>query len=275
MSQNKEMKYFKGKMKESSSVNVLLGTDFFGWIRVLVKIRFYVALNKIPLAVLITVTSFFNTLLFWIEWAVFGFWVSKIKINEPPVFILGHWRSGTTLIHELIGLDRRHVYPTNWDCFVANHFLLTGWFLKPLLKRLLPDKRPQDNMPVEFDLPQEDECALSCLGAPSAYMHFFFPKNRQAYYSLHDIEKQSKSDQKRWQRIYLWFLKRVIYTRPGRLISKSPTHAFRIKTLLRLFPEARFVNIIRNPYHVVNSTLNLYKSVSASYNIGPLAEKRS
>ena len=41
-----------------------------------------------------------------------------------PVFVIGHWRAGTTLLHELLVRDPRHTYPNTYDCFGPNHFLL-------------------------------------------------------------------------------------------------------------------------------------------------------
>src|SRR4029079_7278292 len=88
---------------------------------------------------------------------VFGHRVRSNKLKETPLFVLGHWRSGTTLLHELLILDPRHTYPTTFECFAPNHFIWTEWFLAPLTRWLLPKKRPMDNMTAGWDLPQEDE----------------------------------------------------------------------------------------------------------------------
>jgi len=259
-------------MKKNATINVFIGSGLTNWVKVLVRNRFRVSLKKLPVALMITFISFFNSVLFWIEYALLGFWISRVKIQEPPVFILGHWRSGTTLVYELFNLDRRNVCPTTWDCFAANHFLLTGWLLKPFFSHLLPAKRPQDNMAVTMDLPQEDECAMGCLGAAAPYMHFLFPDSREAYFSIYDIEQQNKKAQKKWRRVYLWFVKRMLFKKPGRFVSKSPTHTLRIKTLLKLFPEARFVYMLRNPFDVFRSTVKLYQSMYREYHVSAYSE---
>ena len=56
-------------------------------------------------------------------------------------------------------------------------------------------------------------------------------------------------------------MRRLTFKDQRRLVLKSPTHSFRIKTLLELFPDARFVHIVRNPYAVFPSTVNLWKSM--------------
>jgi hypothetical protein len=63
----------------------------------------------------------------------------------------------------------------------------------------------------------------------------------------------------RWKRIFLRFLKCVTLRQPRRIVLKSPPHTARIKTLLEIFPKARFVHIVRDPYVVFPSTVNLWK----------------
>ena len=48
--------------------------------------------------------------------------------------MIGHWRSGTTLLHELLVLDPRHTFPDTYACFAPNHFLVSGWWMKPCLQ---------------------------------------------------------------------------------------------------------------------------------------------
>src|SRR5581483_11720823 len=55
---------------------------------------------------------------------------------------------------------------------------------------------------------------------------------------------------------------KAVTLRTGRpLILKSPPHTARIRLLLKLFPDARFVHIRRDPYAVFRSTIGLLKVV--------------
>jgi omega-hydroxy-beta-dihydromenaquinone-9 sulfotransferase len=45
-------------------------------------------------------------------------------------------------------------------------------------------------------------------------------------------------------------------------VLKSPGHTCRIKVLLELFPEAKFVHIHRNPYDVFQSTQHMIRTVT-------------
>ena len=52
----------------------------------------------------------------------------------------------------------------------------------------------------------------------------------------------------RWQQGLLWFLKCITLRTPRQIVLKSPPHTFRVKILLEMFPKARFVHIVRNPF---------------------------
>ncbi len=255
------------KKSRKRPANVFLALDFFVWMKLLQRHRFQLGLRRIPLGIAITFVTMAGTLARWLEQAIYGRRVSKTEIKEPPVFIIGHWRSGTTLLHELLGMDSRHVCPTTYECFFSNHFLLTERFLKPLLNCLVPARRVQDNMAMDLDLPQEDEIALGFLGAPSPYMNMAFPNRLREYEDCYDLEQLAPQEVQRWKRIFLSFLKRITYARSGRLIIKSPTHTFRIKVLLSMFPDARFVHIVRDPYRVFQSTMHMWRSVFLAYGL--------
>src|ERR1700726_1835135 len=108
---------------------------------------------------------------------IFGKRVRECVLDAQPIFIIGHWRTGTTLLHELLTLDERHTYPTTYECLEPNHFLLTETFFQRWMRFLLPSHRPMDNMPAGWERPQEDEFALCMLGQPSPYLAIAFPNS--------------------------------------------------------------------------------------------------
>ena len=90
----------------------------------------------------------------------------KLLANKPlehdPVFILGHWRSGTTFVHNVFSCDSHFGYNTTYQT-VFPHLMMWGQpFFKKNMSWLMPDKRPTDNMELAVDLPQEEEFANSC-----------------------------------------------------------------------------------------------------------------
>ena len=254
--------YPKKKAGKQKAVFYWLGFDFFSWLTVLTRYHFRIGLRQLPVAAAVTALSIGQTLLRCIEHLVYGKKIADTNINEPPVFIIGHWRSGTTLLHELLSLDTRFTYPTTYECFTPHHFLVSGPLVRPLIEPVLPAKRLQDDMAIGLDRPQEDEFALCLLGVISPYMNYAFPQQMARHGDYFDIEKVKPAERERWEQALLRFLKKITLVRPKPIILKSPTHTFRVKTLLRLFPGARFIYIVRNPYEVFLSALHSRKAVS-------------
>jgi hypothetical protein len=204
----------------------------------------------------------------FIQNALYGTAVRKTPIRQAPLFIIGHWRTGTTLLHELLILDDRHAFPTTYECLAPNHFLLTEKVLTPVLGWMMPSRRPMDNMAAGFDRPQEDEFALCMLGQPSPYRTIAFPNHPPQDQDALDLQGLSPRRLLRWKRAFLRLLQQLTYKNGGRrLVLKSPTHTARIRVLLELFPDARFVHIVRDPYVVFPSTVNLWKTLYETHGL--------
>src|SRR5690242_20400876 len=118
------------------------GCDFLAWTRLLVRNRFAVGLPYAYIAVVITLVSACHTVLRLVQDVLFSDAVRRTPIRESPLFILGHWRTGTTLLHELLILDERHSFPTTYECLEPNHFLLTEKLFIRLFWFLMPSRRP-------------------------------------------------------------------------------------------------------------------------------------
>src|SRR5262249_23911240 len=63
-----------------------------------------------------------------------------------------------------------------------------------------------------------------------------------------------------WKSNYTHFLKKVTFKYGRPLVLKSPANTARIGLLLKLFPDAKFVHIHRNPYDVFRSTVHTWKA---------------
>lgn len=248
------------------SPRMWLGSDFFGFIRMLRRNRFAVGPAYIHIALIDLMFGAGHTTLRAIQDAIYGRAIERTEI-PPPVFILGHWRSGTTLLHELLILDDQHTFPTTYQCLAPHHFLLTEGIVSRWLRFLLPDKRPMDNMAFGWERPQEDEFALCNLGIPSPYLTIAFPNHPPQFPEYLDLEGVPPEDLQKWKRALVSFLKRIVYLNPKRIVLKSPPHTARIKVLLELFPDARFINIVRNPYVVFPSTVHLWKRLYTTHSL--------
>ncbi len=237
------------------------GCIFHSWIRMLAKNHFLMHPSKLYIGCNITAISTLHLGLRLLQKGLYGTIPENTQLKQPPVFIIGHWRTGTTLLHELLILDPRHNFPNTYQCLEPNHFLLTEKFFKSYFNFLLPSRRPMDNMEAGWDKPQEDEFALCMMGQPSPYLDVAFPNNRPIDKDAFEIDSLPKHKREGWKQDFKRFLSELTYNDSRRLVLKSPTHTARIRTLLELFPDARFIHIVRDPYVVFPSTVNLWKSL--------------
>jgi hypothetical protein len=239
------------------------GSDLFAWLGLLCRNRLAVHPRYWYIAAVVSGVSMGHTLLRWAQESWYGSRLDRTPVR-PPLFILGHWRTGTTLLHELLILDERFAFPTTYECLEPNHFLLTEGLVKRFLGFLLPSRRPMDNMPFGWDRPQEDEFALCLMGQPSPYLHLAFPNRPPQPHdeAALDLDGLPPRLREGWKRAFLRFLRRVSYKQgPRRLVLKSPTHTCRLPALLELFPEAQFVHIVRDPFVVYPSTVHLWQTL--------------
>ena len=238
------------------------GMDFFSWIRLLVRNRLAVAPLRWSMVASVTATSLINTFSGVFEWFLFSSRVKQVKLKEPPLFVLGHWRSGTTHLHELLMLDDRHQCPSTYQCFAPHHFLWTGWFVPKIASAFLPKKRPMDDVAAGWDRPQEDEFALVNMGVPSPYLVWAFPNHGPVADEYLDLRRLPTAERETWKRKWREFVQRVALANNRRIVLKSPTHTARVKTILEVFPDARFIHIVRDPLVLFPSTVRLWKSLS-------------
>jgi hypothetical protein len=188
--------------------------------------------------------------------------------KEGAIVILGFWRSGTSLLHDLLCTDDRFGYPTTYACLNPHRFVLDQ--ARALASADSQLQRPQDRMIVGLQTPQEDEFALLCLGARSPYEGLLAPRNFAEALALADPEDLSPEDARRWRRTFEEFFRGVSLVSGGKpIVLKSPAHSYRVSTLRQILPDARFVLIVRNPYEVFESMVRTYRALTDKYGLGP------
>ncbi len=246
---------------------IWLGCSLPTWARLLARNRFAVGPSRLHLALGDTAASVGNSALAGLQWLVHARRLAKTEIKDDPLFIIGHWRCGTTLLHEMLILDERHTSPTTYECLAPNHFLLTQWIAERWFRFVIPPQRPMDNMAISWEHPQEDEFALCILGVPSPYRTIAFPNRPSQCPEYLDLEGLSQSALAHWKRALVDFLKQVTLRNAKRIVLKSPPHTCRIPVLLNLFPRAQFIHIVRDPYVVFPSTVHLWKSLYRTHGL--------
>jgi omega-hydroxy-beta-dihydromenaquinone-9 sulfotransferase len=189
------------------------------------------------------------------------------QVLSDPVFIIGHWRSGTTFLHELISLDSNHTSPNTYECFNPGHFLLTERQFRRSNTNIVETTRPMDAMTISITSPQEDEFAAISMGLPSPYEVMLFPNDISDFYRRLSPTNWTEKERLNWKHSMNEFLQGISLIRPGRMILKSPTHSFRIGFLMKVFPSSHFIHIVRNPCDVYISTKTMWQEMFDLYGL--------
>jgi hypothetical protein len=191
--------------------------------------------------------------------------VRSVRFEPPPVIIVGHWRSGTTFLHNLMSRDARFCFPTIADA-VRPHEFYPGpleFVSRGMIMSSLPAVRPMDEVPLRPDLPQEDELALASLGAPSFFNCFYFPRRLADVFRREVLfEGIDARSLRRWRHDLVYYLAKIAALHPGkRLLLKNPAHSARLPEITALFPSAKFIHIHRDPLDVFVSMRRLFRGM--------------
>lgn len=253
-----------GKLKHRWSVgnNYLAGITAGDWWRLLRDNDFAVDPAYWHRAAFITAASCMNSFYRRKEDRLFSEKVRATEIDRP-LFVLGHWRSGTTHLHNLLAQDSaRFAYANTYQVVNPHTFLCTEQANTRRFAWMVPKTRPMDNMALDFQTPQEDEFAPCLVSLRSLYLGISFPRREDYYARYLTFEDVSPEEIERWKSAFVGFMRKLSlkYGRP--LVLKSPPHTARIRILLELFPGARFVFIHRDPYQVFQSCRHYFDTAT-------------
>ena len=191
---------------------------------------------------------------------------------RTPVFIVGHARSGTTLMHRLMSRDAERF----------SFFLLYEMFFPSLLQKKLVrliaefDRRwlggriekrlrawerrkfakTQDMHATGLTAPEEDDF-VHTFSCASGFWIVLFPYMGEL--DFYYVDERPPRKRRRLLEFYRECVKRQLYLngRDKAHLSKNPTFSGRIESLIETFPDARIVVMMRNPYETIPSLLKL------------------
>ncbi len=194
----------------------------------------------------------------------YGKQIKNYKMTTPPVFIIGHWRTGSTYLHQLMNLDENLAAPTLFQTAQPDGFIVSYKYFKPIMKLFLGKTRPFDQIKNSMDEPQEDEFALVRLTGFSPMLRLVFPKQRSFFLNGNSrYLPDSKEAFEKWkEQTHNYYTKLAWYSKK-QLVLKNPFHSFRIKELIEMYPDAKFIHIYRNPLDVVPSTVKMWSIVGS------------
>lgn len=244
--------------KFSAAVSTLSGSSFSNFLKSSagIKVDPQYRLRYITSALVSLCSEPFR----WVENWKYGKAIRNKQLHDEPVFIIGHWRSGTTYLHNLMSKDPQMGYVSTYQGIFPHQVLSGNWLYKSLMVANMPNKRPADGVELSADYPQEEEFAIGNTNPNSFYHFWFFPKHMKEFFHRSILQEgMTKAEKEKWKADYLTLVKKAMINVGGeRFISKNPPHTGRIDLLLEMFPNARFIHIYRNPVVVFKSTVNFF-----------------
>jgi omega-hydroxy-beta-dihydromenaquinone-9 sulfotransferase len=210
----------------------------------------------------------------WFELLAYNNKIKQHRIEKPPVFILGYYRSGTTYLQQTFVQDARFGYLDNFQQILPEIMLSTEGWLKPVLSGITGALNVQNKMhriKLTWDFPGEEDVAMTTAGwRTGGYWGYFFPRMMDQQFRKYTLfNTASTQEETEWLNNYVFLLKKISLANKGKqLLLKTPPNTARIKLLLSAFPEAKFIFIHRNPYDVFSSNKRLWEVVQDIYTIG-------
>lgn len=196
--------------------------------------------------------------------------LQRFSLTRPPLYLLGHWRSGTTFLQFLLGQDNRLIYHTKFQTFFPKSFLLTEETVKPIAETFLHAFsavgawRDGISLDMGLDTPSEIEVSLMNEGSPvSFHWGHIFPRSWKYYFDRYLFQDGiSPQEFQLWKQSVRRLNRKVQLKFPRRrLMVKNPGDTARVSSILQIYPNARFVFIHRNPYDVYYSNHKLWENI--------------
>ncbi|MGC9781400.1 MAG: sulfotransferase [Candidatus Heimdallarchaeota archaeon] len=201
--------------------------------------------------------------------------IRETDIEQDPIFIIGHWRTRTTLLHSMLTKDENFGYITNLETYCPHFFLSFEKLTRRIIDFALPKTRPMDNVKLSSFETAEEEFAIGSYDKYSFYHHFIFPRNFELYSKYLFFDECTQEEIQRWKTRYQFFLKKITLKHNGkRLVLKNPANTPRVKYLLEMFPDAKFIHTYRNPYFVFSSTLKLFRNLLPVFSLQKWDDKQ-
>ena len=207
--------------------------------------------RRFPVALLLTASGLAVEPFAWLQALIYGRRIQACACPDNPVVVIGHWRSGTTYLHQLLAADPAAATARNHFTIAPQAALVLKPLLKPLLKWGMTQHRPIDAVPWGAEDPQEDEVGLARLTMDTNMAGIAFPQHYPTHFRRAVLNSTPEFEQT------LLHFTRLTWLHEGagknHLVIKNSAHTARVALLLRLFPRARFVYLYRRPIDSIRS----------------------
>jgi hypothetical protein len=181
---------------------------------------------------------------------------------QQPVFVVGTGRSGTSILHELLALDPANRTPATWELMFPGEVLGAdaGTFRRVGhdVHAFWADLRPAYESMHHNDGDEPNECIfLTMLEFLSDQWGGTYEVPSYAAY----LVGADQTEAYRFHRKVLQTLQRR--ARGARWVLKAPSHLAQLRILFAVYPDARVVQIHRDPLKTVPSTISLMGTIKS------------
>jgi hypothetical protein len=209
---------------------------------------------------------------------------------RAPVFLVGHARSGTTLLHRLMSLDGERFCSNRMielyfpSLLQKKAIRWIGAFDRRFLRRRLARRvrawearryrATQDIHAMGLFKPEEDDLLFYYSCASGFWMTKLPYLGKLDFYY---VDRWPERKRRRLMRFYRHCIQRQLYLDGAHKIytSKSPVFAGRVAALLEEFPDARFGITLRDPNETIPSLLKLLQTSYKLYGVDAADAQRA
>jgi hypothetical protein len=195
------------------------------------------------------------------------------RLPPEPIAVIGHWRSGTTYMHQLLASDPSAATARNSFMVAPQVGVLLHSLINSLLARLISATWPIDAVAWGPDDPQEDEIYIEKLTIDTNMAGVAFPLD----YLVH-FQRSVLTTTRRFERLWLRVTQLTwLHAGAGRshLLIKNPAHMARVPMVLKHFPQARFIFLEREPIDSIRSLMQVKQRMFGLIGLQPLASFRA
>lgn len=202
---------------------------------------------------------------YWIELIIYKNKILRFKHLVPPVFIIGHWRSGTTYLQRLLVENSHTVYLTQYNAlFPLGTLVHRRLFAKAFDKmvNLLDIQHPTHKLKLSSDFPSEEDIAFCSAGFEYTPMwSHIFSKDAGYFFDKYAVLALGTKESNAFIQEYCYLTKRINFNKKDKqLILKSPANTLRIPQLLSIYPDAKFIYLSRSFDEIKLSTIKLLRN---------------
>ena len=225
------------------------------------------AASRWPVSLLIGLSGLLVEPLAWLQTLLFQQRLRRSKLPPDPVVVIGHWRSGTTFLHQLLASDPAWATARNSLTVAPQVALLLKPLLRLFMRAWMTAVRPIDAVPWSENDPQEDEVGIARLTMDTHMAAMAFPQ-LYPFHFRRTVMRCTAAYERQWLRFT-----RLTWLHDGagssRLLIKNSAHMARVAMVLRHFPKARFVLLRREAEDSIRSLVQVKQRLAELVGLQP------